>query len=63
LKVIVTIESRKLIPASLYLVVENMGMPFQRTCWYHSLPHARARKVKTGGRLFELSTDAKKEIA
>lgn len=58
-----TLEVRKRVPASIYLLVENMGMPFQQVRWYHSLPHARARKVAKGGRLFELGTDSKKEIA
>lgn len=58
-----SLESRKRIPTTIYLVVRDFGMPFQRTQWYHSLPHARARKVSVGGKLFELSTHTMKEIA
>ena len=59
---IVTLEVRVRIPASIFLHVEHMGMPYQRVRWYHSLSAARRRKAMNGGRLFELSTASKQEI-
>lgn len=55
-------KQRKRIPEAIYLVVRDMGKPYQRVQAYWSLHYAQIRADEIDGKLFAIPTYTMEEL-